>query len=79
MLAASFTPLTLTVVKGTAVSFINDSGVGHNVAFDATRPPGVADIALHTSGTNARTFNDVGTFNFHCDQHAGMAAKVVVQ
>ena len=78
-LTSSFDPTVLTVNKGTTVQFANNSGVGHTVNFDAPRPANVADIPLNTSGTFGRTFNDAGTFNFHCTQHAGMTGQIKVQ
>jgi plastocyanin len=77
-LSASFNPTTLTVTANTQVSFVNNSGVTHDVLFDGTRPPGVDDIGLHSSGTNVRTFTTAGTFNYHCDQHNGMNGTIIV-
>jgi plastocyanin len=79
MLISSFSPATLTVNSGATVNFINDSGIAHTVNFDGTRPAGVDDIGLNSSGTFARTFTTIGTFNYHCSQHAGMTGKIVVQ
>lgn len=79
MLSSTYTPTTLTVNAGTTVNFINDSGISHTVNFDGTRPTGVEDVALNNSGTFPRKFNETGTFNFHCTQHAGMTGKIVVQ
>jgi hypothetical protein len=74
----TFSPATLTVAPGTSVNFTNGSGTTHNVVFDNTTA--IADIPPHSSGTNARTFQAAGTYNFHCDFHApGMTGKVVVQ
>lgn len=78
-LASSYDPSSLTVAKGTVVQFLNNSGVSHTVNFDGTRPSGVTDIPLNNAGSFNRTFNDVGTFNFHCTQHAGMTGQVKVQ
>ena len=78
MRAASFQPTTLTVAKGTAVSFQNSSGVDHNVVFD-NAASGAADIGLISSGTAVRTFNTAGTFAFHCTIHAGMIGSITVQ
>jgi plastocyanin len=79
MLSSSYSPKTLTVAAGATVPFINDSGIGHTVNFDGTRPTGVEDIPLHTSGRNERKFNNAGTFNFHCTQHVGMTGTITVQ
>jgi len=78
MRSSSFEPTTLTVPKGTAVSFENNSGVTHNVVFDSP-PAGVTDIGSISSGTAVRTFTTTGTFAFHCTIHAGMKASVTVQ
>ena len=78
-LASSYDPSSLTVSKGTVVQFINNSTVSHTVNFDGTRPPGVSDVPLNNTGTFSRTFNDVGTYAFHCTQHAGMTGSIKVQ
>jgi plastocyanin len=78
--ASSFDPATLTVAKGTVVTFDNKSTVDHNVIFDAPTPPGVADIGAFAYGTSTtRTFGTVGTYNFHCTIHAGMTGTITVQ
>jgi len=66
------------VSKGTTVTFHNDSGIQHTVNFDGTRATGVADVGLNSTGDFPRTFNDAGTFKFHCTQHAGMNGQIVV-
>ena len=78
MLASSFTPVPLTVNRGATVSFQNSSGIGHTVIFDAPISPNVANIGLHSSGTNTRDFTQSGRFPFHCDQHGGMNGEIVV-
>jgi plastocyanin len=67
------------VSAGSTVSFINNSGITHDVNFDGTRPAGVDNIGLHSTGTNTRTFTTPGRFAFHCSQHAGMTGEIVVQ
>jgi plastocyanin len=79
MLSTTYTPTSLTVSKGATVNFTNNSGIFHTVTFDGTRPAGVTDVPLNSSGTFARVFNDVGKFAFHCTQHAGMTGEIVVQ
>jgi hypothetical protein len=79
MLSSSYDPASLTVAKGTTVSFVNNSTISHTVTFDGTRPPGLADVPLNNAGTFPRTFNDAGTFNYHCTQHAGMTGSIKVE
>ena len=78
LLSVSFQPVSITVERGHNVGFINDSGIPHSVIFDVPRPALVDDIALFTTGTNIRVFNQVGRFPFHCAQHAGMTGEIIV-
>jgi plastocyanin len=73
-----FTPATLTVSTGDAVTFAF-GGVAHNVFFDARL--GAPD---NIPGTNAnasiqRTFATAGTYTYTCHIHPSMHGSVVVQ
>jgi plastocyanin len=76
--ALAFTPATLTVNAGDAVTFAFQS-VGHNVFFDAqTGAPANID------GSNAnislrRTFATAGTYHYTCHIHPEMHGTIVVQ
>jgi plastocyanin len=76
MRGSVFQPTTLTVARGATVSFENNSGVTHNIVFDAGT---VTDIGVISSGTVTRTFATAGTFALHCTIHAGMNASITVQ
>jgi plastocyanin len=78
MRASTFQPTSVTVAKGVAVSFQNNSNVEHNIVFDSPSA-GVTDIGTITSGTQTRTFAAAGSFALHCTIHAGMNATVIVQ
>ncbi len=78
MRSSVFQPTSLTVPKGTVVSFTNSSTVEHNIVFDSP-PLGVTDIGSITSGTVTRTFGTTGTFGVRCTIHAGMNASIIVQ
>jgi plastocyanin len=76
--AASFNPASVPLLVTGTVTFTNNSGIVHNVTFaPATGAP--ANIADHASGSNQRTFNTTGTFDFECTLHANMNGQVVVQ
>ena len=79
MVGVLFDPNTITVARGATVTFLNNSGIIHNVLFGAIRSPGVTDIPTHASGSNDRIFTMVGTWQFACSLHAGMVGQVVVQ
>ena len=79
MRAGSFDPAELNVTKGASITFENNSGVVHDVVFDAPKDPLIADIGTIQNGqSTARTFGASGTWNFHCTIHNGMTGKVVV-
>ena len=71
----AFQPSSLTVAKGTAVTWTNTGSVGHTVT---------ADDASFTSDTIAagtsfsHTFDTAGTFSYHCSIHSQMKATVTV-
>ncbi len=72
----TFDPSTLSVAKGTTVSF-TFQGVTHTVAFAAaTGAP--ADIGATSNATVQRVFSTAGSFGFHCTIHPSMTGTVVV-
>jgi plastocyanin len=78
-------PPSLTVAVGAPVTWLNNSGVFHNVTFGnpfaarAVGSGGSGNIAEHISGSNQRQFNSAGTYIFECTLHLGMEGRVVVQ
>ena len=74
----SFTPTTLTIPVGTAVTWEwQGTTAAHNVTFDVvTGAP--ADVSNRTSGSVQRTFTIAGTFPYQCTNHQGMTASITV-
>jgi plastocyanin len=81
-----FTPNSLTVTAGTAVTWAWNSCnsdvyggqtcVTHSVVFD----DGAQGSGLKSSGTFVHTFATAGTYTYHCGVHgAAMTGKVIVQ
>jgi plastocyanin len=72
----AFVPSTLTVSVGTTVTWTNKDSVSHTVT---------SNDNLFDSGTLAKgatfehTFNQKGTFGYHCSIHPSMTAKVIVE
>ena len=72
----AFSPATITVKKGSTVTWTNKDGVSHTVTGDES---GNMDSETLAEGdTYQFTFNEVGTFDYHCNFHSGMTGKVVV-
>jgi plastocyanin len=74
----SFNPATLTVARGTTVTWRNDDGAVHTSTSDNTG----WDTGDMQSGANSTTvFNTTGTFKYHCTYHRamGMVGTIIVQ
>jgi plastocyanin len=72
----AFSSPTLTVAKGTTVTWTNNDSPTHTVTSDS----GVWDSGNLSPGKSfSFTFNQVGTFPYHCNIHSSMTAKIIVQ
>lgn len=71
-----FTPATLTIPVGTTVTWTNSDAAAHTATSDTnawTTP------LLHTGASGSITFNQPGTFPYHCSVHPNMKATIIVQ
>lgn len=71
-----YSPETLTVKKGTTVTWTNEDSVAHTVTADDL--PGPDSPSMPKGATYSYTFNEAGTFSYFCQPHTYMKAKVVV-
>ena len=69
MSASTFFPTAVTVTRGSTVTWVNNSGVEHNVTFDNPSAVPGGNITSITSGTASRTFTTSGTYHFQCTIH----------
>jgi plastocyanin len=70
----AYRPPTLTIAKGTTVTFANSSQVTHTATRD-----GSFDTGLIKPGRSvAVRFKQKGTFAYHCEIHPSMHGKIVV-
>ena len=75
----AFSPATLTVSKGTKVTFDNQDSAAHTVSSGANRTKDGKFDAQVSGGTQTElTFDTVGTFVYFCQFHASMVATVIV-
>jgi plastocyanin len=74
--AWAFDPATITVAKGTTVTWMNMDSASHTVvATGMTFRSG----NLNNGQSFAHTFNEIGTFEYKCGIHPGMSGKVKVE
>jgi plastocyanin len=71
----AFAPATLRVSAGTKVTVENKDAGGHTWTADEGD---LFDEALSGGATASHTFDDAGTFGYHCEIHSSMTGTVVV-
>jgi amicyanin len=74
----AFTPATITIKKGTKVTWTNKDSVGHTVTPDEESSAFQGSSMLNQDDSYSFTFNMVGTYTYHCQPHPQMTGKVVV-
>jgi amicyanin len=74
----AFSPTTLTVKKGTTVTWTNRDSVKHDVMSDTNDPNGPKGPLLAQNETYSYTFDKAGTYPYHCTPHPRMKAVVEV-
>ena len=76
----AFSPATLTVDKGTVVTFANQDSTTHTVTSGTNRTKdGKFDQQISGGTEGTVTFDTVGTFVYFCSIHSTMTATVVVK
>ncbi len=72
----AFGPATITIKKGTTVRWTQKDSTRHSVTSDDD----IFDSQLLSQGkTWSHTFNDAGTFKYHCRPHSSMRGEVIVE
>jgi len=72
----AFSPQTIRVQAGQAVTWVNRDSVGHNVVFNATDQSG---RMLGQGQQWTYTFDEPGTYTYYCGPHPFMTGTVVVE
>jgi plastocyanin len=73
----AFSPSTITVKKGTSITWTNDDTVPHTVT-ENDGQKGPASGTLNQGEKYSFTYDSAGTFQYHCTFHADMKGTVVV-
>lgn len=73
----AFSPATLTINKGETVVWTNSDPMAHTVTSDSGSE--LSSGTLSKGQTYSHTFNDAGTYNYHCNFHSSMKATIIVK
>ncbi len=73
----AFSPKSLSIVKGTTVTFaFRDGSTDHNVVSTGSRR--FRSIGARSAGSPKRTFTRAGTYRYECTLHPGMTGRISV-
>jgi plastocyanin len=73
----AFDPAELKIKAGDTVVWTNKDSVVHNLVSDAGGE--ILSPTISVGGTYSRTFNTAGEYPYHCEIHAGMKGKIIVE
>jgi plastocyanin len=74
----TFSPATLTVPAGTAVTWVNHDDVPHTVT-SPSRPRLLDSPTLDTDESFTHVFKAPGTYDYYCTVHPRMTGQVIVK
>jgi plastocyanin len=75
----AFSPATLTIKTGTTVTWMNQDGVPHQIASDPGSVVAFTSESLENGASYQFTFNQTGTYAYHCTIHPPMKGTIIVQ
>jgi len=73
----SFSPSSITIKKGTTVTWTNRDNVAHTVV-ETDGKTGPGSQSIDNGKSYSFTYNTVGTFAYHCSIHPDMTGMVTV-
>jgi amicyanin len=76
--SSSFAPASITVKKGTTVTWKNEDSFDHDVTADIASNNAPASNAFGLNQTYSFTFQQAGTYSYHCSIHPFMKGTVIV-
>jgi plastocyanin len=74
----NFQPATISIKKGTTVTWTNQDSAAHTVTSDKSSAAILNSPSLAQGEEFSFTFNDVGTFTYYCEPHPNMRGSIVV-
>lgn len=73
----AFSPAELRIKKGETVAWTNEDSAPHTVTSDTGNE--LSPTILKKGDSYAHTFNNAGTYNYHCSFHSSMKAIIIVE
>ena len=73
----AYSPNDLTIKKGTTITWTNQDSVKHDVMTDVSGK-GPSSELLAKGESYSYTFDEVGTFSYHCSPHPYMKGSITV-
>lgn len=74
----AFGPAKMTIKKGTTITWTNKDSAHHDITPDKEDPGFVPSQLLAKDQSYSFTFNNVGTYKYHCSPHPYMKAIIEV-
>ncbi len=74
----AFSPASITVKKGTTVTWTNKDSAAHTATSDNDAAAAFDSGSLATGESFSFTFEEVGTYAYHCTPHPSMTGTVTV-
>ncbi len=73
----AFNPDTLTIKKGAKITWTNEDSAPHTVTSDSGTF--LNSVTLHQGESYSQTFDQAGTFSYHCAIHPMMKGTITVE
>lgn len=73
----AFEPSTITIKKGTEVTWTNEDSVNHIIISDTGNE--LNSDAISQGNTYVHTFSNSGTYSYHCSIHTSMKGEIIVE
>jgi plastocyanin len=74
----AFAPATITMKKGTVVTWTNHDTVSHTITADTASDTAPSSALVGNGQTFSFTFTKAGTYSYHCQPHPDMKGVVIV-
>lgn len=73
----AFSPSSFTIKKGDTIIWTNMDSASHTVVSDSGNE--ISSGSISKGKTYSHTFDNIGTFSYHCSIHPSMKGTIVVQ